>query len=357
MARRRRRCLKVFIIVFVGLISTYILLPPQKIENKAPTFSREQMLHCSKLGDQIVAMKSLTRIHNLTEFFLEVKELMSCPWTSNLTQQLMDLHTKCNASGMLFVTRENTLLGQRLTYEAQRKSTKLVDKKLYSMLPKAAPWGTSRELGHCAVVGNGGILKNSSCGAKIDTADFVIRLNLAPVDYISDVGAKSSLVTVNPSQVTESFNGLCNERQPFVDKAAAHGNAYLAISPFSYVVSTDLSFRIFYTMKEMRPQQGVHYIHPDYLLMLDRYWRKGGEMGSRLSSGFMLMSVALELCAKVDLYGFWPFDKDLSQRPVSHHYYDNVPAKQGVHAMPMEFLKLMSLHRQGVLQLHVGECQ
>ncbi|XP_061089867.1 alpha-2,8-sialyltransferase 8E-like [Conger conger] len=359
MANRRRR-LKLVLIVCAIAIGLFILIrSPPEIETPTESFPREQSPYCSKLCDQIVAMKSLKGIQNFTKFFLEVKEIMRCPWTSNLTQQIIyktDLHTHCNSS-MLFITRENTKLGQRLTYEVERKATKLVDKILYDMLPETAPWGTSRQFGRCAVVGNGGILKNSSCGEKINTADFVIRLNFPPMNYSSDVGVKSSLVTINPSQVTGSFMGLCNSRKPFVDKAAAYGNAYLAISPFSYVISTDLSFRVFYTMKEMRPQQGVLYIHPDYLLMLSRYWRKNGQTGLRLSSGFMLVSVALELCEKVDIYGFWPFPMDLSQQPVSNHYYDNVAAKQGVHQMSEEFLKLLHMHSQGVLQLHVGKCQ
>lgn len=353
----RRRCRKLFVIVCA--ISTCIFfLPPPEIDNTPQ--SSEQTQNCNKLFDQIVAMKSFKSVRNFTQFFLEVKKIMSCPWTSNLTQQIihkMDLHTECNASGMLFVTRENTRLGQNLTYEVQRKATKVVDKMLYNMLPRAAPWGISRVLGRCAVVGNGGILRNSSCGEKINSADFVIRLNLPPMNYSSDVGVKSSLVTINPSQITQSFMGLCNARKPFVDKAAAYGNAYLAITPFSYVVSTELSFRVFHTMKDMRPQQGVLYFHPDYLLRLAHYWQKHGRTGLRLSSGFMLVSVALELCEKVDIYGFWPFPTDLTQKPVTHHYYDNVVAKQGVHAMPEEFLMLLHMHSQGVLQLHVGKCQ
>ena len=55
----------------------------------------------------------------------------------------------------------------------------------------------------CAVVGNSGILTDSACGKAIDSHDYVIRMNLAPVGskFERDVGSKRNITTVNFGQL------------------------------------------------------------------------------------------------------------------------------------------------------------
>ncbi|KAK6327515.1 hypothetical protein J4Q44_G00031600 [Coregonus suidteri] len=142
-------------------------------------------------------------------FSQEVRELMDCPWRLNLTHR--ELHRTelwfmvCNASERLMVTRQNTNQNQSLTYDAERWRKRKVDQALWEMLPQTVPWRKG-SLSRCAVVGSGGILQNSSCGAEIDNADYVIRFNLAPINKSCDVGVKTDLITANPSQIIKGLD-------------------------------------------------------------------------------------------------------------------------------------------------------
>ncbi|XP_030231057.1 alpha-2,8-sialyltransferase 8F isoform X1 [Gadus morhua] len=210
----------------------------------------------------------------------------------------------------------------------------------------------------CSVVGNGGILSNSTCGEMIDSAQFVIRCNLPPVEnsFLKDVGNKTNLVTANPSIFHQKFRGLQERRRPFMESMRRYNDSLMLLPAFSYSMNTAVSLRALYTIEDFESPIRPVFLNPEYLLNLHSFWSSKG-LNKRLSSGLMVASLALELCTNVHLYGFWPFDQHpLLQQPLNNHYYDNVPSKN-VHAMPAEFDHLLRLHEQGVLKIHLGECR
>ena len=73
-----------------------------------------------------------------------------------------------------------------------------------------------------------------------------------------------------------------------------------------------------------------------------------------------MTTVAVSLCKKVNLYGFWPFTKDLEGNQVPYHYYDDIKlgnASFATHAFSEEFRTLLQLHEDGIVNLQVHPCE
>ncbi|KAJ8338136.1 hypothetical protein SKAU_G00371020 [Synaphobranchus kaupii] len=335
------------------LVQIYRFSQKVREENLESSFLR--LLQCKRLREKYATLKAL-ELKNTKEFTDNIKKLMSCPWKANITQKeqyRVELYSTCNATENMILTKQNTVLGHKIIYDAEKR-TRVVDNSLLQMLPESTPWWTGSQLGRCAVIGNGGILKHSSCGSKINKADFVIRLNLAPINWSTDVGVKTNLMTANPTQIQRSYPNLKKQPKPLADRMSNYGNAPLIMPAFAFLFCTRISFQVH---QALRPQQKVVFFNPNYLRELHSYWRRRGQRAHRLSSGLMLVSIALELCEEVNLYGFWPFNFDLSQEKLPHHYYDNVGPHRGSHSMPREFLQLLNMHSKGAINLHIGKCQ
>ncbi|EPY78025.1 alpha-2,8-sialyltransferase 8F [Camelus ferus] len=180
----------------------------------------------------------------------------------------------------------------------------------------------------CAVVGNGGILNQSLCGAEIDKSDFVFR-----------------------------YGNLKEKKAMFLEDMATYGDAFVLLPAFSFRANTGASFKVYSTLKESKARQKVLFFHPKYLKNLALFWRTKGVTEYRLSSGLMITSVAVELCESVKLYGFWPFSKTAENTSVSHHYYDNHLPKRGFHEMPKEYSQILQLHVKGILKLQFSKCE
>ncbi|XP_051994379.1 alpha-2,8-sialyltransferase 8F-like [Xyrauchen texanus] len=270
------------------------------------------------------------------------------------------LNSKCHAVSKAVVTQNNTPVGSSVLYDGEKRKPLQVTQALFSILSKEQPFGNAT-WESCAVVGNGGILVNSSCGEDINSAQFVIRCNLPPLgnQYEQDVGNKTNLVTANPSILHEKYSGLMERRRPFVENLRPYGQALLLLPAFSYGQNTAVSLRAFYTLEDFGSDRPLPiFLNPEYLRRLTKFWREQGLKSVRLSTGIIMASLALEICANVHLYGFWPFNKHPHyNQSITNHYYDNRESKKNVHSMPTEFEHLLKLHKQGVVRIHLGECQ
>ncbi|KAI1896432.1 hypothetical protein AGOR_G00094740 [Albula goreensis] len=266
------------------------------------------------------------------------------------------LVSSCHGASKAIVTQANTPLGSKVEYDGEKTKPFKVTPKLFNTFSKEPfhnfPWKT------CAVVGNGGILTNSSCGEDIDSAQFIFRCNLPPLGngYKKDVGNKTNLVTANPSILLDKFAGLMERRHPFVENLSSYGNSFLLLPAFSYSRNIDVSLRAVYTLQDFQTPARPIFLNPKYLKSLMQFWRARGLKAERLSTGVMMASLALELCMNVNLYGFWPFPlHPYRKHPLSNHYYDDQQGKN-VHNMSAEFEQLLRLHEQGVVRVHLGKC-
>ncbi|KAK7940072.1 hypothetical protein WMY93_003398 [Mugilogobius chulae] len=160
----------------------------------------------------------------------------SLKWTKNETnhQKLRSLLiNNCNGFQKAFVTQSNSPLGTTITYDGEKR-VRTVNEDLFNKIPKNAHF-SNKILDTCAVVGNGGILVNSSCGEAIDSAQFVIRCNLPPInkDYGKHVGKKTNIVTANPTIIQKKYSGLREYRRGFVDDVSVYGESLLFLPAFS----------------------------------------------------------------------------------------------------------------------------
>ncbi|XP_059510683.1 alpha-N-acetylneuraminide alpha-2,8-sialyltransferase isoform X2 [Stegostoma tigrinum] len=232
----------------------------------------------------------------------------------------------CDAQRLFAVTKVNSPLGKNLKFDGEFLYSLAVNNEIFSMFPQDTPF--QLPLKKCSVVGNGGILKESNCGSRIDQADFVMR-----------------------------FQNLLWSRKSFVESMKVYGRSYIYMPAFSMKTGTDPSFRTYYTLSDFSANQTILFANPDFLRNVEKFWKGKGIHAKRLSTGLFLVSVALGLCEDVTLYGFWPFSMDLQGRIISHHYYDNVMPFSGYHAMPEEFLQLWLLHKSGILKMQIGKCE
>uniref|UniRef100_A0A3Q3NAX9 ST8 alpha-N-acetyl-neuraminide alpha-2,8-sialyltransferase 6 n=1 Tax=Labrus bergylta TaxID=56723 RepID=A0A3Q3NAX9_9LABR len=260
--------------------------------------------------------------------------------TKSLWFPRSQLSNSCSGFDKAILNQANTVVEPELVDE--RKYSFQVSPEVFNTFTKEHPF-SNKTWDTCSVVGNGGILTDSSCGERIDSAQFVMRCNLPPLGngYEKHVGVKTDLVTANPSILREKYESLMKRRRPFVESLHIYGNSLL-LFPFSRG-TTAMCLRAIYSVEDLGSPIRPVFLNPKYFRRLGAFWRAQGLGSSLMSTGIIMASIALEVCENVHLYGFWPFDNHpYGLYDLTNHYYDD---------------RKLKLHRQGVLKLHLGDCQ
>ncbi|XP_057184588.1 CMP-N-acetylneuraminate-poly-alpha-2,8-sialyltransferase [Triplophysa rosa] len=260
------------------------------------------------------------------------------------------------------IIKSNYKPGDTIHYVLERRRTFNVSHTLHSLLPEVSPL-KNKKFKTCAVVGNSGILLQSGCGKEIDSHDFVIRCNLAPLEPFSDdVGLKSDFTTMNPSVVQRVYGGLHNKtaQEAFVQRLQQLNDSVLWIPAFMVKGSerhvngvNELILK--HKLKVRTAYPSLRLIHA-----VRGFWLTNKINIKRPSTGLLMYTMATRFCDEIHLYGFWPFPKDSNGNTVKYHYYDTLKyryfSSAGPHRMPLEFKTLKTLHNKGALKLTMSKC-
>ncbi|CAG5896418.1 unnamed protein product [Menidia menidia] len=179
----------------------------------------------------------------------------------------------------------------------------------------------------CALVTSSGHLIGGGRGKEIDRAECVIRMNDAPTarGYGQDVGRRTSLRVIAHSsmqRVLRSRHELLNASQDAV---------FIFWGPSSYMRrdGKGLVYNNLRLMNQVLPALRVYIISWQKMQQFDDLFKKETGKDRRisnswLSTGWFTMTIALELCDRINVYGMVApdFCRGPQHQSVPYHYYE-----------------------------------
>lgn len=221
-------------------------------------------------------------------------------------------------------------------------------RSLFELLPLEEPQWRFKT---CAVVGNSGVVLLRENGAEIDAHDAVFRINMAPVrGFEHYVGKKTTFNVVNSHNVRELLQGLRHwtgsidggESQLVMFETASHFARYHLCQPL---------------LKKF-PQANPLLLNPIFSNRAHRVWvqlkylleqKENSQYNRKPMSGFFSTFFALNICDKVDLYGFDAYTS--KKRSYRYHYFDNVQGFTDVHSFDLAIEVFKLIAKKGLLQI------
>lgn len=181
--------------------------------------------------------------------------------------------------------------------------------------------------GSCALVTSSGHLIGGGRGEEIDRAECVIRMNDAPTTrgYGQDVGRRTSLRVIAHS----SMQRVLRSRHELLN--ASQDTVFIFWGPSSYMRrdGKGLVYNNLRLMSQVLPKLKVYMISWQKMLQFDELFKTETGKDRRisnswLSTGWFTMTIALELCDRINVFGMVApdFCRETQRASVPYHYYE-----------------------------------
>ncbi|XP_006744705.1 alpha-N-acetylgalactosaminide alpha-2,6-sialyltransferase 5 [Leptonychotes weddellii] len=178
----------------------------------------------------------------------------------------------------------------------------------------------------CALVTSSGHLLRSWQGPQIDQTECVIRMNDAPTrGYGHDVGNRTSLRVIAHS----SIQRILRNRHDLLN--VSQGTVFIFWGPSSYM-RRDGKGQVYNNLQllsQVLPRLKAFMTTRHKMLQFDELFKQETGKDRKisntwLSTGWFTMTIALELCDRINVYGMVPpdFCRDPNHPSVPYHYYE-----------------------------------
>ncbi|XP_062849022.1 alpha-N-acetylgalactosaminide alpha-2,6-sialyltransferase 5 [Trichomycterus rosablanca] len=179
----------------------------------------------------------------------------------------------------------------------------------------------------CSLVTSSGHLTGGGRGADIDSAECVIRMNDAPSgrSFWADVGRRTSLRVIAHS----SMQRVLRSRHELLN--SSHDTFFIFWGPSNYMRrdGKGLVYNNLRLMNQVLPKLKVYIISWQKMQRSDELFKKETGKDRRtsnswLSTGWFTMTIALELCDRINVYGMVSpdFCSEDPRPSVPYHYYE-----------------------------------
>ncbi|QDZ23546.1 sialyltransferase [Chloropicon primus] len=197
-----------------------------------------------------------------------------------------------------------------------------------TFVPPAEEQGANQQAELCAVVGNGGRLRQEFHQDAIDSADIVIRFNQGVTQgFEKHVGTKSTI---------RMYNGpYISPKQP---------------GEITIAQIREMAIRAWVKQAQKHEQEHLAFMFdPDFIC---HAWDWVDRKGEKPSSGLVGIILSLRLCKHTNVYGF-QFDEyfNTSIRPHYYNWERPKPGRENVHPFAEEKRLYKMLEKEGRLTL------